>query len=77
MYQSKYTNEDFTIISMHDIKSKYMIYIILASCFYIFDVVFIVYLIFTCSKIHSLLFASVSFDECIELHTHSHTQDRE
>ena len=42
MCQSKY--EDFAIICVYDIESKYTKHPVLASCFYVFDVIFIYYL---------------------------------
>lgn len=55
---------------LYDIESTYTVLIILTSCFYSFDVVFI-YLLFTFSKIHSLLYTSVSFDDA-PLYNHYH-----
>ena len=54
MCQSKY--EDFAMIYVYDIESKYTKHTVLAGCFYVFDVILIYYLhsvrLFTVCHIH-------------------------
>lgn len=40
MCQSKY--EDFAIMYVYDIESKYTKHTVLAGCFYVFDVIFFI-----------------------------------